>query len=406
MKQTFINAHIVTVTSKEIENGYLIINKDKIIDFGLMVDYKILGNEIDVKGDYLFPGFIDSHCHLAMSESGGMGMHGNEFSSPFTPQVNALDSLVPDEEYMYRAHQRAGITSALITPGSANVFGGTSVAIKCIPCVDPQDIVLKNPVHLKMAFGENPVRVHGSKGKMPSSKMAVIEFARQKYEEAKLYAYKKEKHLNDSEKDPKEFEIKRDLEVLCKALNREITVELHAHNYEDMLAGIRLKKEFNLRLHIVHGTEAFKIIPQLKKENIAITFSPQLSVASKLENRYKNLRSAKLMAKAGLLFSISTDHPVYPIDLLPFDAALSMREGLSLEDAIKSITINAAKILSVDDRVGSIEIGKDADLVIWNKHPILETQAKVKKVFINGQLIFDGKFSPNQMDYLWDSYED
>lgn len=404
MTQTFINAHLVPVTSSEIQNGFITIKDDKIIALGAMDSYKVIGGEYDVKGDYLFPGFIDSHCHLAMSEHGGGGSHGNEMSSPCTAQVNALDSIVPDEEYMYRAHQRAGITTALVTPGSANVFGGTSTAIKCIPCVDVNEIVLKNPVHLKMAFGENPIRVHGGKG-MPASKMGVIEYARQKYEQAKVYAYKKEKHMNDSSKDPREFEVKRDLEVLCKALNREITVELHAHNYEDMIAGIRLKNEYNLRLHIVHGSEAFKIIDQLKADNIAITFSPQLSVASKKENRTKNLRGPKLMADAGLLFAISTDHPVYPIDLLPFDAALSMKAGLSLQDAINSITINAAKIICLEDRIGSLKIGKDADLVIWHKHPILETQATVKRVLINGKTIFDGTYSPNQLDYLWDSFE-
>lgn len=397
------NVKIHPITSPDIESGTVLVKNGKILGFGSSNSVEIPEEfeTFDGEGLKLFPGFIDSHCHLGMTETGGMGSHTNEISSPLTPCMYAADAILPDEEFVYRAHQNAGITTVLSTPGSANVIGGTSTAFKTIPTVDIDEVIIKNPVHLKIALGENPARVYGGKGVAPASKMGVAHMLRSQFRKAQTYLERKEK----ASREDKEFDIQEDMEVLGQVLNRTLNVEAHAHNYEDMLTAIRIKEEFGIRLHIVHGTEAFKIIEQLRKHNIAITFSPQLSVASKKENRFKTLRSAAMMAKAGLLFAISTDHPVYPIDLLLIDAALSMREGLSLQQTLESITINAAKILGLENRIGSIEVGKDADLVLWKDHPILHTQAKVQRVMINGEWIYTGQKSHGQFESYVRSFE-
>jgi imidazolonepropionase-like amidohydrolase len=403
-----INARIRPVVPEYIADGFVLVDGDKIAAVGNMADFQAPeGTEIiDAGHAWLLPGFVDSHCHLGLDEIGGRGSNANEMGSPFTPLVNALDAVVPDEEYMFRAHQQAGITTVLTSPGSANVFGGIAVAIKTIPCADVEDIVLKNPCLMKMALGENPARVYGSSGKMPSTKMGVAALIREKFSQARAYKKKKALHFDNPDKKPEEFDKKPELEVLCDILDGKLPVQIHAHNSEDMMTAIRLQREFGFKMHFTHGTEAFKIIPQLKKYGVGVSFSPLLSVAGKNENIYRTRRVLKSMADNDLPFAISTDFPVYPIELLPIDAGLAIKEGLSLWQAERAITLQAAELLYLADRVGSIEPGKDADLVLWNEHPLLSLQAAPQQVFINGKLLFAGQTDPRQhLHYIkaWES---
>lgn len=403
-----VNAKIRPIQPLEyIANGFVLIEDDKIVSIGDMAHFSKPENSrlIDAEQAWLLPGFIDSHCHLGLDEIGGRGSHCNEIGSPYTPLMNALDAIVPDEEYIFRAHQLAGITTVLASPGSANVFGGLAVAIKTIPSGDVESMVLKNPCLMKMAVGENPARVYGSNGKSPSTKMGVAALIREKFVQAQVYRRKKVAHFSNADKKPEDFDIKPDLELLVDILDGKLPVQMHAHNAEDMMTSIRLQREFGFKMHFTHGTEAFKIIPQLKKYGVGVSFSPMLSVASKNENIYRNRRVLKSMSDHNIPFAISTDFPVHPIELLPIDAGFAIKEGLTLWQAERSITTQAADLLELSARIGSIEPGKDADLVFWNEHPLLSLQAEPQLVLINGQVVFDGHIDPRQHQHYLQAWD-
>ncbi|NNG66471.1 amidohydrolase [Caldanaerobacter subterraneus] len=372
---------VYTMTGKVYEKGDVLIDGDKIVDVGEDLIAPLDAEVIDVTGLTVMPGLIDAHTHLGMWENavGFEGADGNEATDPVTPQLRAIDGVNPMDKYFEEAYQ-AGVTTVATGPGSANVIGGQFAVIKTYgKRID--DMIVKEPAAIKVAFGENPKATYNEQHKMPTTRMAVAALLRQALVRAQEYMEKMEKE--DEDKKPE-----RDLglEALVKVLKREIPLKAHAHRADDIFTALRIAKEFNIDITLDHCTDGHLIVDELVKENAKVIVGPSLSERSKIELVNLSFKTAGVLSKAGLLVAIMTDHPVIPINYLTLCAALAVKDGMDEMEALKAITINPAKILGIDDRVGSIEKGKDADIVVFDGHP-LEVKTKTKYVFINGKLV-------------------
>jgi imidazolonepropionase-like amidohydrolase len=333
---------------------------------------------IDAQGKVVTPGLIDVHTHLGIHEE-GIGAEGhdyNEISSPTTPEARALDGINPREKGFEDA-RRAGVTTVQVMPGSANVIGGEMVVLKTAGHI-VDEMLLKSPSGLKAATGENPKRFYGTKGKLPTTRMGTASLLRQKFIEAQDYLEKRKEG---------KIERKLDLENIAKVLNKEIPLRVHAHRADDIVTVLRLKREFDIELTIEHCTEGHFIAPFIAKHDVRVSVGPTMSTRSKIELADKGWHTLTALAEAGVPFSLTTDHPVVGIEHLATSAILAVKYGLSEEQALKAITINAAKHLGVEERVGSIEAGKDADFVLWSGDPF-DLRSKVEQTYINGELIF------------------
>lgn len=375
---------VLTMAGKNYEKADVLIGDGKILDVGEEIIAPLDAEIIDVSGLTVMPGMIDAHCHLGMWENavGFEGADGNEETDPITPQLRAIDGINPMDKYFQEAYE-AGVTTAVTGPGSANVIGGQFVAIKTYGRrID--DMIVKEPVAVKVAFGENPKSVYNEQHKMPMTRMGIAALLRQELIKAQEYMEDMEKDPSDDEKKPS-----RDLglEVLVKVLKREIPLKAHAHRADDIFTALRIAKEFNVDITIDHCTEGHLIADYLVMENAKVIVGPSLSERSKVELANLTFKTPGILSKAGLDVAIMTDHPVIPLNYLPVCAGLAVREGMDEMEALKAITINPAKIVGIDDRVGSIEKGKDADIAVFDGNPI-EIKTKTKFVFINGQLVF------------------
>jgi imidazolonepropionase-like amidohydrolase len=380
-----INADIYTMAGSPIRNGWIRTEGAVIREIGEMPaqahdEEKV----VDVQGAKVYPGFIDAHTHIGMWEDGLTfeGDDGNEETDPVTPQLRAIDAVNPIDRCFTEA-LAAGVTTVVTGPGSANPIGGQLAAIKtCGTCVD--DMVVKAPVAIKMALGENPKSVYHGKNQTPSTRMATASLIREELFKAKRYMEDLQRSQEDEDFDPPEFDMKS--EALLPALRGELEVHFHAHRADDIYTAIRIAKEFNLNYVIVHGTEGHIIAQGLQKNGTRVLAGPFLCDRSKPELRNLTPANPGILSKAGILTAIITDHPVIPIQYLPVCAALAVREGMDSEDALRAITINPAKICGIEDRVGSIEVGKDADLVVFESDP-LDLNARPKMVIANGKII-------------------
>ncbi|AFK87623.1 MULTISPECIES: amidohydrolase [Thermoanaerobacterium] len=375
---------VLTMAGKNYEKADVLIGDGKILDVGEEIIAPLDAEIIDVSGLTVMPGMIDAHCHLGMWENavGFEGADGNEETDPITPQLRAIDGINPMDKYFQEAYE-AGVTTAVTGPGSANVIGGQFVAIKTYGRrID--DMIVKEPVAVKVAFGENPKSVYNEQHKMPMTRMGIAALLRQELIKAQEYMEDMEKDPSDDEKKPS-----RDLglEVLVKVLKREIPLKAHAHRADDIFTALRIAKEFNVDITIDHCTEGHLIADYLVMENAKVIVGPSLSERSKVELANLTFKTPGILSKAGLDVAIMTDHPVIPLNYLPVCAGLAVREGMDEMEALRAITINPAKIVGIDDRVGSIEKGKDADIAVFDGNPI-EIKTKTKFVFINGQLVF------------------
>ncbi|MDF2632717.1 MAG: amidohydrolase [Caproiciproducens sp.] len=380
-----IHAVIHTMTSNPIENGWIRTEDGIIKGIGSDLenpqqDEKVL----DVQGAGVYPGFVDAHTHLGMWEDGLTfeGDDGNEETDPITPQLRAIDAINPIDRCFSEA-LAAGVTTVITGPGSANPIGGQLAAIKTYgTCID--EMLVKAPVAIKMALGENPKSVYHGKNQAPSTRMATASLIREELFKAKRYMEDLQRAEEDEDFDAPEFDMKS--EALVPALKGEIEVHFHAHRNDDIDTAIRIAKEFHLNYVIVHGTEGHLMTHRLMNEGTRVLAGPFLCDRSKPE--LKNLTPANpgILANAGIPIAIITDHPVIPLQYLPTCAALAVREGMKYEDALKAITINPAKICGIDDKVGSIEVGKDADLIVFDTNP-LEMTSKPKFVIASGKLI-------------------
>ncbi|HHY41256.1 MAG TPA: amidohydrolase [Thermoanaerobacterales bacterium] len=383
------NGKIYTMTGKVFDKGTLLIKEGKILEVGQEIAIPQDAKVVDAGGKYVFPGFIDAHSHIGIFEEavGEIGEEGNEWTEPVTPQLRAIDAINPGDKAFEDAVM-GGITCVFTGPGSANVIGGQSVVMKTYGKIIDH-MVVKEPAGLKVAFGENPKRVYGDQKKMPATRMGTAALLRDALVEAQNYKAKREKSL----KDPDEIH-ERDLgmDVLCDVLDKKLPLRAHAHRADDIMTAIRIAKEFDLDIVIEHCTEGHLIADELAELGISAVVGPSLSNRSKVELKNLSFITPGVLAQKGVKVAIMTDHPVIPIQYLPVCAALAVREGMKEEDALAAITINAAEILGISDRVGSLEKGKDADVVIWNGHP-LDIKSKPCLVIIDGKIVYESKVS-------------
>ncbi|MDY2735346.1 amidohydrolase [Intestinibacter sp.] len=340
---------------------------------------------IDAEGRLVFPGFIDAHTHLGLWED-GMGFEGadgNEETDPITPQLNVIDGINPMDRTFKEAYQ-GGVTSVCTTPGSANVMGGQAIAIKTFgKRIDK--MVIKNPVASKIAFGENPKSCYGHEDNTPQTRMAIAALLRENLRKAEEYLDDLESSEEEDGGDKPEYDIK--LEALIPVLKKEIPLKAHAHRADDMFTAIRIAQEFDLKLTLDHCTEGHLIVDELLEENYPLIVGPSLSERSKIELRNLTFETAGILSNAGKDICLMTDHPVIPLQYLPICAGLAVKYGMKQEKALEAITINPAKVLGIDDRVGCIEVGKDADIVIWDGNPF-EIQSNVLYTIIDGKIVY------------------
>ncbi|WP_243259056.1 amidohydrolase [Clostridium sp. 'deep sea'] len=384
-KKAIINGNLFTITNGVIENGTVLIKNGKIAAFGTNVEIPKDAEIIDVKGMIVTPGIIDAHAHVEIWEE-GLGMEGmdcNEMTNPVTAHVRAVDAINPEGIGM-RDALTGGITTIWDAPGSANVIGGHGVTLKTSGNIIDEMIMLE-PSGLKAATGENPKGCYGQeKESMPMTRMGVAAVMREALIKAQEYLKKIEKAGDDEDKMPD-----RDLglETIGKVLNREIPLRVHCHRHDDIVTVVRISKEFNIKVSIEHATEAHKIADFLAENQIPIVVGPSITTRSKVELTDRSLKTAGICASKGVPVSLMTDHPIIPVHHLHLCAAFCVKHGMTEEQALRAITINPAQLCGVGDRVGSIDIGKDADLAVWTHHPF-DIMSKVKYTFIDGEIVY------------------
>ncbi|HHW71111.1 MAG TPA: amidohydrolase [Clostridiales bacterium] len=378
------NGKILTMADKSYDKGDILLDGGKIKQIAESIDLEDDMEIIDAEGMWVMPGFIDAHSHVGMFED-GMGFEGsdgNDATNPATPSLRAIDAINP-EDFSFKEAREHGITTAVTGPGSANVIGGQFAAVKTYGR-RIEDMVIRAPLALKVAFGENPKRVYSDREKMPSTRMGTAAILRSALVDAQEYKKKLEAGKKDPEKMP---ERDLDMEILVKVLDREIPLKAHAHRADDILTAIRIAKEFNVNYTIDHGTEGYRIADILLEEGASVITGPLLSTRSKIELKNSSFKAPGILSKTGIKVAIMTDHPVIPIQYLSVCAAIAVKEGMDEMEALKSITINAAEITGIADRVGSLEEGKDADVVLYDGNP-LDIRTNTQYVFIDGNLVF------------------
>lgn len=379
-----IHGNLLTMEDTDYPDGYLVISDGKIADMGAMSDIpEILpcSEVIDLGGKIVTPGLVDAHTHIGMWEDGldFEGDDGNEDTDPITPQLRAIDGVNPCDRAFSEALS-GGITAVVTGPGSANPMGGQLLAIKTLgDCVD--DMKILEPAGIKVAFGENPKSVYHDKSQTPVTRMGTMALLREALTKAKHYLA----DLEDPEEDDPDWDAKQD--ALIPLLKKEIPLFAHAHRLDDIFSAIRLAKEFDLNLILVHGTEAHLAAERIAKEKVPVLSGPILTDRSKPELRNQTEAAPGLLMRAGIPTAIITDHPETPQKHLMLCAGTAMRGGLSAKEVLGAVTRIPAEICGIADRIGSLKIGKDADLVVWNGNPP-ELSAVPDMVLVDGKLVF------------------
>lgn len=366
---------IITMNDMVLENGYIRTTGRTISEIGDMNDLPENDNDIilDVHGCLVMPGIIDAHSHIGITEEkkGTIGDDCNECTNPVTPSLRAIDAINPMDAAFHEAIA-AGITGVLAGPGSANVIGGQFAFIKTHGrCID--DMIVKAPAAMKAALGENPKVCYGDQNKYPSTRMANAALLRETLQKAKLY-------------NPKDG-YDADMEAMQPVLQKIIPMKIHAHRADDILTAIRIAKEFDINITLDHCTEGHLVAEYVKKSGFPAIVGTDLTSKNKIEVANMSFKTCGVLNEAGVLTAITTDHPVALIQYLPLCAGLSVRAGLPMEEAYKAITINPAKICGVDARVGSLEIGKDADIAIFDDNP-MNTFTNTIYTIINGKVVY------------------
>ncbi|GHU77947.1 amidohydrolase [Clostridia bacterium] len=336
------------------------------------------GERFDARGGFILPGLIDAHTHIGISEEGlrWEGEDCNEVVNPVSPHLRAVDGFNPLDRAIPKA-VAAGVTTVLVAPGSANVIGGQIAAIK-LDGVNVSDMILKAPCAIKFALGENPKRTYGeNKSKSPMTRMAIAALMRAALTKARRYKAKEEKGEDvwDEEDD-----------ALLPLLRGEIPAHFHAHRADDMLTAMRIANEFQLKYTIIHATQSLEIAPVIQASGIVPIVGPSLGPASKPETVGGSFETTGALYRQGIEVAVTTDHDVTPLWMLPVFAAMCVREGLPEDAALRAITINGAKAAGIDVRVGSLTVGKDADIVVFNGHPF-ELRTKAARVWIGGKQV-------------------
>jgi len=368
------------VDREVIGKGTILIENGKIVDVGSDITIPPNAQVIDASGKLAFPGFIDAHSHLGLNESciGFEGSDVNESTDPVTPNMRAIDGFNPLDVTVKEARE-SGVTSCAVGPGSANVVGGTFMAVKTFGTrVD--NMVIKDPVAMKVAFGENPKRVYSNKGKTPSTRMGTAAILREILAKTMRYNEQLEAAAEDPSKKPG-YDAK--LEAMLPVIKGEIPLKAHAHRSDDIFTAIRIAKEFNIRITLDHCTDGALIAEEIAKEGFPAIVGPSFGHRSKFELTNKSFVTPGVLAKAGVKVAITTDSPVTPLHSLPLMAGMAVSAGMEHDDALRAITLNPAEIIGIDSRVGSITPGKDADIVIFQGHPF-EISSKPWMILIDG----------------------
>jgi imidazolonepropionase-like amidohydrolase len=377
------NGKVLTMAGEVIEQGCVLVENDKIIEVGERIEEKEDYTVIDAKGLWVMPGIIEAHCHIGITEEkkGAIGDDCNESTSPVTPYLRALDAVNPLDPAFHNAIQ-AGITSVMVGPGSTNVVGGQFIFMKTQGRIIDR-MVLLAPAAMKISFGENPKTSYKDLNSPPATRMAIASLLREELFKANEYRQAKMQAMRNGES----FKTDYNLECWIPVLEKKIPLKAHVHRTDDIMTAIRIAKEFDLRLTLDHCSEGHIIADEIKESGYPAIVGPDMACRNKIEIRNADFKTSGVLASKGILVAITTDHPVTLIQYLPICAGLAAKKGLGIEEGLKAITINAAKICGVDDRVGSIEVGKDADIAIFTGNP-METFTHTVYTIINGEIIY------------------
>lgn len=383
-----VGGTIKTMAGGDIKEGVLRIRGGKIEAVGSREEIPVSPEKgervITVEHGLIMPGILEAHCHMGITEE-KKGMEGddcNETVDPVTPYLRAIDAINPMDAAFDDA-VRAGITGAMIGPGSSNVVGGQFAFLKTKGRrVD--DLIVKAPAAMKIAFGENPKVNYSGQNMSPSTRMAIAGMLRRELTEAVSYLRRKEK----AEQDQEEFEVDFTKECWIPVLKKEIPLKAHAHRVDDIFTAIRIAREFDLMLTLDHCSEGHLVAEELAAEGYPAIVGPDLASRSKIEVQNVAFKTAGVLNRAGVMTAITTDHPVSLIKALPLCAGLAVKSGLPLEEGYKAITLYPAMICGVADRLGSIEVGKDADIAIFDGNP-MEIFTKTLYTIIDGRVVYE-----------------
>jgi imidazolonepropionase-like amidohydrolase len=381
---------VVPVEGEPIEGGTVLLRDGKILavegpGFAVPSDASV----VDATGKWVLPGLIDAHAHAGVHEEaeGWAGQDTNERTDPNAAHVRALDAINP-ADVGFRDAITGGVLAVNVNPGSANPIGGQTVAIKCWGrTVD--EMVLREPAGLKSALGENPKRVYGERNETPSTRLGTAAVIRGAFVAAQNYQAKLAAAASEKDPSSERSVVDRDLklEALSRVLRREIPWRQHCHRADDIATAMRMAREFGYDLVIDHGTEAYLLADQIAAASIPVIIGPLFTSRSKVELRNRSLANPGRLAAAGVTIAITTDHPVVPIHFLIHQATLAVKEGLDPVTALRAVTVNPARIIGCADRIGSLSVGKDADLVIWSGDP-LDVMSRAERAFVDGREIY------------------
>jgi imidazolonepropionase-like amidohydrolase len=376
------NGYIKTMAGPDLPCGCILMDDaGKIVSVAAEIVPPENAQVLDAGGRLVTPGCIDAHCHIGLDNEacGWEGMDYNEIVDPLTPHMRAIDSINPMDESFDNA-LRGGVTTACTGPGSANVVGGTFTTIK-LAGKRVDNMIIRDAVAMKCAFGENPKRCYGQAGKKaPMTRMGTAALLRELLMKTQRYIEDKENGKNPA------FNMK--LEAMIPVLKKEMPLKAHAHRADDIFTAIRIAREFNLDMTLDHCTDGSLIADELAKEGLWAFVGPSLGSKTKIELAHKSFTTPGVLHEAGVKISIITDAPVIPLEYLPMCAGLAAKSGLPMEEAWKAITIHPANAIGIADRVGSLEPGKDADIVIWTADPLQTIGGEAYTTIINGQIVY------------------
>lgn len=385
MYSAIIGGYVVPVDGDPIDGGTVLISDGKIVAVGTEADIDVPDEArlVDASGSWVLPGFIDAHAHLGVHEDGEgwSGNDTNEMTDPNGARFRALDGIDPYEMGFDDA-LTGGVTSVVIKPGSGNPIGGQTVGVKTWGR-NGFDIVFAEDVSVKSALGENPKRVYGEKDKTPSTRLGVAAVLREAFTKARNYS----RQRDHARAEGKPFDVDLTLETLARVLDGELYWDQHVHRADDIVTAIRLAEEFGYKLVLNHGTEAHLIADLVAERGVPVILGPLFTSRVKVEVRHRTIRSAGILARAGVTLAITTDHPVIPINFLVYQAALAVKEGLDSDIALRALTVNPAAILGLQDRIGALKPGLDADVVIWSGDP-LDVMNRAMRVFVRGREVY------------------
>ncbi|MEW6064515.1 amidohydrolase [Desulforamulus profundi] len=378
-----INGTVLTMAGPPVIRGTVLVEDGKIVHAGQKIPLPKHIEVIDATSKIVMPGLIDAHTHVGIMEEIYRieGDDTNETSDPVTAHLRAIDAVNP-ADLGFRDALAGGVTTVVTGPGSANIVGGEMVAMKTHGTV-VDEMIVRFPAGLKCALGENPKRVYGSGNKMPATRMASAALLRETLVAAQNYLVKQERAMTDNTTPP-ERSLK--MEAVIRVLRKEVPLRVHAHRADDIMTAVRIAREFDVELVVEHCTEGHLIAPWLAAAGVKAVVGPIISNRAKVELMNRSLETALALSQAGVPFAIMTDHPVVPIHYLSLSAGLAVKGGLPEEEALKAITIYAARLVGIDHRVGSLEPGKDADIIIIDRS-LFDPNHQVEQVFVQGQQV-------------------